>query len=328
MNPEWAPQDGILIAWPHEGTDWAYILDDVTACYRALAHAIVESGERLLIITPEMNIPAPQSPLVTLLQLPTNDTWARDFGPIGVNTPAGVELLDFQFNGWGLKFAADCDNMVNRRLDCLKAPLRNHQDMVLEGGSIEADGNGTVLTTEQCLLSVNRNDAWDRDRITRELCERLGCRKVLWLRHGALAGDDTDGHIDTLARFAPSGTLLYTGCDDPTDEHFAELRMMEEELMAMTDADGKPYRLVRLPLPDPIADEISRLPATYANFLVLNTRVLVPTYRQERKDRQAMDAIATAFPGREVVGIDCLPLIRQHGSLHCATMQLPAGSLS
>ena len=268
---------------------------------------------------------------IRIIELPTNDTWVRDYGPIAVFKDGRTVLTDFTFNAWGMKFAADCDNLVTSRLQArgvFKAPLVNYRDLVLEGGSIETDGNGTVLTTTCCLTAPNRNDALSREQLEQELLDRLGCVKMLWLDHGALSGDDTDGHIDTLARFAPDGVILYCGCDTPEDEHYEPLMKMEEDLKQMTDAEGNPYLLIKLPLPDAMYDEISRLPATYANFLVMNHQVLVPVYGQPENDVKACELIGQAFPGRKIKGIDCRPLICQHGSLHCATMQLPEGSLT
>ena len=213
-------------------------------------------------------------------------------------------------------------------VNIFKQPLINYRDLVLEGGSIETDGNGTVMTTTCCLTAPNRNDTYTREQLETELLRRLGCLKMLWLDYGELTGDDTDGHIDTLARFAPGGVILYTGCDDTEDEHFEPLMKMEEQLKQFTDVDGNHYHLIKLPLPDALYDEISRLPATYANFLITNHQVLVPIYGQPEKDVKACELIGQAFPGRKVVGIDCRALICQHGSLHCATMQLPQGSLS
>ena len=334
---EWDCQDGILIAWPHAGTDWAYMLDEVTACYVEMARAILNDDERLLIVAPDAQEvhdalgPDVDWQRIDIVELPTNDTWVRDYGPITVNNGGRMELADFTFNAWGMKFAADCDNLVTSRLaqcGAFKMPLANCRDMVLEGGSIETDGNGTVMTTTCCLTAPNRNDAMTREQMEAQLLQRLGCLKMLWLDHGSLVGDDTDGHIDTLARFAPGGVILYTGCDDPEDEHFEPLMRMEEQLKQFTDVDGNHYHLIKLPLPDPTFDEISRLPATYANFLVTNHQVLVPVYGQPQNDIKACELIGQAFPGRKIVGIDCRALICQHGSLHCATMQLPQGSLS
>lgn len=334
---EWDNQDGILIAWPHAGTDWAYMLDEVTACYVEMARAILEDDERLVIVAPDADdVKASLGQdvdwqRISIIELPTNDTWVRDYGPIAVFKDGRTVLTDFTFNAWGMKFAADCDNLVTSRLQArgvFKAPLVNYRDLVLEGGSIETDGNGTVLTTTCCLTTPNRNDALSREQLEQELLDRLGCVKMLWLDHGALSGDDTDGHIDTLARFAPDGVILYCGCDNPEDEHYEPLMKMEEDLKQMTDAEGNPYHLIKLPLPDAMYDEISRLPATYANFLVMNHQVLVPVYGQPENDVKACELIGQAFPGRKIQGIDCRPLICQHGSLHCATMQLPEGSLT
>ena len=335
---EWDCQDGILIAWPHAGTDWAYMLDEVTACYVQLTKAILQDDdERLVIVAPDaddvraaIGTDADWS-RITIVELPTNDTWVRDYGPIALWHEGKMTLADFTFNAWGMKFAADCDNLVTSRLDErgeFNMPVLNYRDLVLEGGSIETDGNGTVMTTTCCLTAPNRNDAMSREQLEQVLLERLGCVKMLWLDHGALTGDDTDGHIDTLARFAPGGVILYTGCDDPDDEHFEPLMQMEEDLKAFTDAKGDHYHLIKLPLPDAMFDEISRLPATYANFLVTNHQVLVPIYGQPEKDLMACQLIGDAFPGRKVTGIDCQALICQHGSLHCATMQLPKGALT
>ena len=337
FTTEWDNQDGILIAWPHAGTDWAYMLDEVTACYVEMARAILEDDERLVIVAPDADdVKAPLGQdvdwqRISIIELPTNDTWVRDYGPIAVFKDGRTVLTDFTFNAWGMKFAADCDNLVTSRLQArgvFKAPLVNYRDLVLEGGSIETDGNGTVLTTTCCLTAPNRNDALSREQLEQELLDRLGCVKMLWLDHGTLSGDDTDGHIDTLARFAPDGVILYCGCDTPEDEHYEPLMKMEEDLKQMTDAEGNPYHLIKLPLPDAMYDEISRLPATYANFLVMNHQVLVPVYGQPENDVKACELIGQAFPGRKIQGIDCRPLICQHGSLHCATMQLPEGSLS
>lgn len=333
---EWDYQDGVLIAWPHAGTDWAYMLDEVTACYVEIAHAILDDDERLVIIAADaQEVKAALGDgmdwrRIDIHELPTNDTWVRDYGPITVFKEGRMVLTDFTFNAWGMKFAADCDNLATSRLaerGVFRMPLLNYRDLVLEGGSIETDGNGTVMTTTCCLTAPNRNDALTREALEKELLERLGCKKMLWLDHGELAGDDTDGHIDTLARFAPGGIILYAGCDDPDDEHFEPLMKMEEQLKQFTDIDGNHYHLIKLPLPAAMFDEISRLPATYANFLVTNHQVLVPVYGQPENDVEACELIGQAFPDRKIVGIDCRALICQHGSLHCATMQLPQGSL-
>ena len=329
--PEWHPQDAILMAWPHKNTDWLYILPEVTACFSNIANEIL-NYQHLIIVTPdpeEVNrtfLNHTHSERLHCFKIPTNDTWARDFGPISVLTDGNPLLLNFKFNAWGMKFPANLDNQINRRLNkahAFRAPMENHLDFVLEGGSIDSDGNGAVLTTSQCLLSENRNENTPKQTLEGLLCNYLGARKILFLRNGALSGDDTDAHIDTLARFAPGNTILYTACYDMNDSHFISLQAMEQELKSFTNADGNPYNLIPLPLPDPIFDsEGNRLPATYANFLVINGAVIVPTYNQPHLDIEALAIIGKAFPDRKIIGIDCTPLIQQHGSLHCVTMQL------
>ena len=266
---------------------------------------------------------------------PSDDTWARDHAFLTVLSDNGAELLDFRFNGWGGKFAAARDNAINRRLfdtGWLHGHYVSALDFELEGGAIESDGAGTLLTTAACLLNPNRRlegDAVpvpDRGQVELLLRERLGAERILWLHHGYLAGDDTDSHIDTLARLCPNHTIVYVKCDDPSDEHHAELQAMEAELEALRTADGRPYRLLALPMPDAIHDEAGeRLPATYANFLIMNRAVLLPTYHQPEHDEAARKVLQRAFPQHEIVGVDCRSLIRQHGSLHCVTMQYPRG---
>ncbi len=328
-----------MLAWPHADTDWAYILDEVRQCYKDIARHIVP-GEDLIVVTPDVEMArADLGDLIAsyrgkthIYDLPTNDTWARDFAPVTVEVDGHMTPLDYQFNAWGMKYAADRDNLVSQRLDArqlFKQPLVDYHNFVLEGGSIESDGNGTLMTTASCLLAPNRNEHYTRADIDRFLQETLGVSNIIWLDHGYVAGDDTDGHIDTLARFAPGNTIVYNGPGNQNDAQAESLAKMRQELQAARNAAGEPYRLLELPMPEPIADEDgSRLPATYANFLVMNRRVLVPTYRQPSLDAQALAVIHAAFPDREIVGIDCTPLIKQHGSLHCVTMQFPTNTLN
>ena len=314
LPAEWEPQSGVQLTWPHAQTDWAYMLDDITKTYDEMAEAI-KRYEPLLIVSP-----------------PTNDTWARDHGFITlVNDRGDRRLLDFCFNGWGEKFPAELDNAINRRLydeGRVHGEYVNHLDFVLEGGSIESDGRGTVFTTTPCLLAPHRNQPLTREQIDQRLKEMLCAERIVWIDHGQLTGDDTDGHIDTLVRICPDDTIMYVGCDDLQDEQYQELRLMEEQLHTLRTLDGRPYRLLKLPMPRAIHDEDGeRLPATYANFLVINGAVLVPTYAQPDLDAEALNLVAQAFPDRDIVGIDCRSIIRQHGSLHCCTMQFPAGVL-
>jgi agmatine deiminase len=267
---------------------------------------------------------------VAIYAIPSNDTWSRDFGPLTVLEDGVPVLLDFGFNGWGLKFAAGQDNQITARLQAagaFGARERRVPGLILEGGSIESDGAGTLLTTAECLLGPNRNPQLSRQGVEAELRRWLGAERILWLENGYLAGDDTDSHIDTLARLCPNDTIAYVACDDERDEHYEALRRMEAELRAFRNRDGRPYRLLPLPWPTAKYDaDGERLPATYANFLVINDAVLVPTY-QDSGDAAALAAVGQAFPDRAIIGIDCLPLILQHGSLHCVTMQLPRGVL-
>lgn len=332
LPAEWAPQRGVQLTWPHAQTDWAYMLEEVQACFANIAREIARR-ELLLIVTPEPEQVRQQicgcvnMDNVRFMPCDTNDTWARDHGPITLIDPDGRPLLfDFKFNGWGLKFAADKDNLITRRTleaGLLQGTYVNRLNFALEGGSIESDGRGTLLTTSECLLSPNRNGQMNRAEIEAYLKEQFNLRQVLWLDHGYLAGDDTDSHVDTLARLCPDDTIAYVRCTDTTDEHYEALHLMEEQLKTFRTPEGKPYRLLPLPMADAIVEDGERLPATYANFLVMNGAVLYPTYNQPANDAQAAQVLQEAFPGREVVGIDCRALIRQHGSLHCVTMQYP-----
>ncbi|MHB8121355.1 MAG: agmatine deiminase family protein [Desulfuromonadaceae bacterium] len=341
MNPrlpaEWEIQDGVLMAWPHEGTDWAYMLDDIRPVFAEIIKNITRF-ERVLLTAPHAASVADyltkagvEMTRVTICEIPSNDTWARDFGPITVIYNNKPVLMDFGFNGWGLKFPANFDNLISKRLKQQRVllPNLNTIGLIMEGGSLESDGLGTILTTSECLLSPNRNPQLDRSEIEQALSSLVGAKRILWLNHGWLAGDDTDSHVDTLARICPDNTIVYQACDHPLDEHYETLKLMEGELKTFTAPDGSPYRLIPLPLPKARFDEQAhRLPATYANFLIINGAVLVPTYCDPENDNTALDSIATAFPGREIVAIDCLPLLEQHGSLHCVTMQLPQGVLA
>jgi len=336
LPAEWELHGAVLLSWPHAGTDWAYMLDAVTECYVKLAEAIAAEA-RLIIVGPDLTVPRKclahlPAQSVVYVEMPTNDTWARDFGPISVEDGKGYAIADFQFNGWGLKFASCFDNLVTFNLvakGIITGKYENRRGFVLEGGSIESDGRGTLLTTAGCLLSSNRNAEMDEAQIETYLKDVFGLKKVLWLHHGALAGDDTDGHTDTLARMAPDHTIIYTATDRRDDQHYEELQAMKRELMTFATDDGKPYRLVELPLPEAIYDEYGeRLPATYVNYLVIGGAVLMPTYGQPDYDGAAAAALGGAFPGFRVVTVDCRALICQHGSLHCATMQLPTGILN
>lgn len=330
LPAEWHKQGYVQLTWPHRDTDWSDMLHEVEQCFINIAREIA-TRQPLLLVAPEF----PEclnafewKKNIRFVSCPTNDTWARDHAFITMLQPGDTPLLlDFCFNGWGMKFAASKDNRINThvyRSNLLDGTYVDRRNFVLEGGSVESDGNGTLLTTSLCLLAPNRNDTMTRTDIELYLKEQFHLKQVLWLDHGFLAGDDTDSHIDTLARLCPDDTIVYVQCTDTSDVHYTELHAMEEQLHTFRTVEGNPYRLMPLPMPHAISDaDGQRLPATYANFLVMNEAVLFPTYAQPDNDRTAQRILQEAFPGRQIIGIDCRPLICQHGSLHCVTMQYP-----
>jgi len=340
LPAEWTTQDAVLLTWPHPATDWADTLAEVEAVFLQLAAAISQRQallvlchndfllQRLQKILPQHQV---QMQRTYLLQIPNNDSWARDHGPITVYNSAGEAIwLNFDFTGWGQKFNAALDNQINAQLfgaDLIKVRAIESVDLVLEGGAIETDGKGTLLANEPCLLHPNRNPGLDKPALEQLLKHWLGIKKFLWLQQPSLQGDDTDGHIDTLARFTPAGALVYVSCDDAADPHYPALQQLAAQLSAFTNSQGKPIPLIPLPWPSAKFDRNgNRLVASYANYLLINGALLVPTYRDE-KDAAAQKVLALAHPGYTVIGIDCIPLIAQGGSLHCVTMQLPRGVL-
>jgi len=368
---EWEPQDGVMMTWPHDGGDWAPYLQTVEPVFVRIAAEIAKRERLLLVCRDEahrryveklLNGAGADLVRVRFHCIPSNDTWARDHGPITVIEGDKPSLCDFGFNGWGGKFEAGLDNRITAALHGQGAfggvPLERI-DLILEGGGIETDGLGTLLITRRCLLSETRNPGMTQERMEALLARHLGARRFLWLDEGGLDGDDTDGHIDTLARFSDPNTILYQACDDTQDPNHPGLQAMADELRTLRDAGGKPYRLIPLPSPRPIRNaEGDQLPASYANFLIINGETcrsqltpLTPVsggeaYRsqltpltpfpggavlaaiyQDPADAVVLERLASAFPGREIVPIDCRPLILQYGSLHCVTMQLPRGVL-
>lgn len=340
LPAEWEPQSGVMLTWPNPDTDWRPYLEEITATYVSLSQ-IIASRECLVIAAKDTDyvktllgdsLTEAEMANVSVFSCDINDTWARDHGPITLRNgkDGSLKLLDFKFNGWGEKFDWQKDNAITSTLygkGVFSATLENHLDFVLEGGSIESDGKGTVFTTAQCLLAPQRNQPLSEVEIGERLMMALGAERVVWLRHGNLVGDDTDGHIDTIVRICPDDTLLYVGCDDEDDEQYDDFRALETELKALRTVDGKPYRLLKLPMPDKMEFDGERLPATYANFLVINGAVIVPVYGQREKDEEAKALVAEAFPGREIIAVDASVIVRQHGSIHCITMQLPKGAI-
>lgn len=331
LPAEWNRQRMIQLTWPHEHTDWAPMLEEAEECFTRIVVEIARR-ERVLIVVPcpervQCRLTAAGADMsnVGFFACDTNDTWARDHAFITMLCEGKPRLMDFRFNGWGKKFPAELDNVVNRKMydaQLVEGSYENRLDFVLEGGSIESDGAGTLLTTVCCLTAPNRN-RMSQAELERYLLSAFNLQRVLWLHHGHLTGDDTDGHIDTLARFCPGNAITYVQCLNPDDEEYGELHRMEEEIKTFRTLDGAPYRLFPLPIPDPVYHDGERLPATYANFLIMNGAVLYPTYASPELDKKAGTILAQIFPGREIVGIDCRALIKQHGSLHCVTMQYP-----
>lgn len=335
LPAEWEPQAALLIAWPHESTDWRDDLAAIETVYVELARATAVTQQVWILcqdavhartITEQLETAGIDQTRVRPVITAYNDTWIRDYGPLAVIRNGEPYLLDFRFNGWGGKFAADLDDNASASL--AGAGIFAHATLaampqILEGGSLETDGAGTLLTTTCCLLGAARNPGMDRNDWERLFAEEFGCDRVLWLEHGYLAGDDTDGHIDTLARFCDTETIVHVSCEDPGNPNHASLQRMAVELQALRQRDGRPYRLLPLPSPRPLYDKNRRpLPASYANFVIINGRVLVPLYN-EPADAVARAVLQQAFPEREIIGIDARAMVRQGGALHCASMQIP-----
>ena len=336
LPAEWEAQDGVLLAWPHAETDWAPRLEQVEATCAALISAISRHERVVLCVAGEsvrahaerqLHIAGAHAENVHFVAVEYDDTWLRDSGPITLADGKRFRLTDFRFTGWGGKFGASRDDALigNLIVRDVFAPAEHARvDWALEGGAIESDGKGTILTTWRCLHQ--RHPEQSREEMSQLLRDKLAAQRVLWLEHGYLQGDDTDAHIDTLARFAPDDAIVFQSCDDASDTHYGELARMRDELAALRTIDGRPYRLHALPWAEPILDDGRRLAASYANYLIIDGAVLVPAYG-DAADVEAAQIIGAAHPGREVVPIPCRPLIWQNGSLHCMTMQLPRGVL-
>ena len=333
---EWHHQYAIQLTWPHEDTDWNWILEATHQFYLTLANTILKYENLIICGNNDAlanKIRSGLNPSVFKAHIfiaPSNDTWARDHGPISVFEDGQLVIKDFVFNGWGNKFESDLDNKITRQLhqqSAYNADGYESVDLVMEGGSLESDGLGTVLTTSNCLLNTNRNPHLSKADIEQVLTDELGAETILWLEHGHLEGDDTDAHIDTLARLCPNNVVVYQGCRDKTDLHFDELQAMKQELQSFKNNAGQPFTLFELPFPQAVYEteadgSKTRLPATYANFLIINGAVLMPIYNLPQ-DEEAIEVMQQAMPDHDIVPVDCSLLIRQYGSLHCITMQIP-----
>ncbi|MDD1620605.1 MAG: agmatine deiminase family protein [Methylococcaceae bacterium] len=331
---EWEPQSAVVIAWPHASGDFTN-LSAVEDSYHAIATSI-SRFQPLIIVCKDgehqehIQSQLPANDRIHFVQADYNDIWVRDTVFLSLewrHPKAKLQLLNFRFNGWGNKYPHDADNALNLALfahPIFKGHPTATVDLVLEGGSVESDGQGTIMTTKNCLLNPNRNPDLSEQAIAGQLKNYLGAKRILWVEQDNLAGDDTDAHIDTLARFCDTDTIAYTSCDDSEDPHYQSLKNMETQLRGFATETGEAYRLVALPLPKPIFDEQGqRLPANYSNFLIINGAVLVPVY-DDAKDAIALERLADCFPEHEIIATPCRPLVHQYGSLHCASMQIPA----
>jgi len=326
-----------MLTWPHADSDWRDLLPLVEPVFLRIATEIARRESLLANCFDERTAAhihthlhvqdVPEQHLITTI-VPSDDSWARDHGPVTRLRNGRPELMDFCFNGWGEKYSAERDNALTCRLaraGVFGQTAVKGVDMVLEGGSIDSDGAGTLLTTRRCLLHPQRNPRLNAETVEKRLQALLGAKRILWLENATLEGDDTDGHVDMLARFVTPEHIVYQQCDEPGYPAFASMQAMASELQALRTASGKPYRLTPLPWPSPKYNGTGeRLPASYANFLLINGAVLMPTY-EDARDSLAATQLQQCFPDRELIQIPCLPLIQQFGSLHCVTMQFPAG---
>lgn len=327
LPAEFEEQSFVQLIFPHKNSDWAPYLEEASQTFVAIATAIIKFQPCLIICDEIARVKSyfQAHDNLYFIHAQTNDTWARDCSAISVVDTDTQEatVIDFTFTGWGNKFPATLDNALTKNIASVYNAKYQKERFILEGGAIESNGEGLLLTTAQCLMNPNRNiKLTQKFEIEAILRQTLGITKTLWLTQGYLVGDDTDSHIDTLARFVDTNSIIYVSCNDKNDEHYEALKGMETQLKSLRNAENKPFNLIALPMTTPIFYNNERLPATYANFLIINHAVLVPTY-QDIHDEAALNIIKSTFPTREVIGIDCSILIRQHGSLHCVTMQFP-----
>jgi agmatine deiminase len=321
FKAEWEKQTMVQLSWPRANSDWSASYQDAQECFAQIGKSVLRF-QKLLIVCEnpdEVKVFFTANEIESIIwsKQNYNDSWARDHGGITIERDGQLEIIDFKFTGWGGKFEAELDNLITQNLfkqGIFKLPYQNQLDFILEGGAL--------LSTTKCLLNPNRNPQFNLQQVEQKLTETLGINRFLWLYNGDLEGDDTDAHIDTLARFANPETIVYVQCTDENDSHYSELKKMEEELQNFTTTQGKKYQLIPLPLPTPqfAVEGNYRIPATYANYLVINQAVLLPIYNCISDDL-AIQQMQNAFPQHQIIPINCTALIQQHGSLHCVTMQ-------
>lgn len=329
LLPEWAEQEAVILAWPHNNTDWQNNLSQARATYIALIEAINQAHSVVILLCPESEQTSLQNSLpsgakVLIVSCDYNDTWVRDYGFLTVSDGKVNHPVSFVFNGWGQKFNAELDNKVNKSTlaKLCQQPLIE-SDIVLEGGALEIDENQHLLTTGSCLYNYKRNGRMSGEAYNELFSDVLGAKTISIFNHGHLEGDDTDGHIDTLARYTPLMGIVLQGADNrPLDPHFAELFKLQYEV---SQALPK-HKIYSLPLPHVVNEDGERLPASYANFLILNRHVLMPIYGHE-EDAEAMAKVQSAYPNYTIIPVDCLSLVQQNGSLHCVSMQVPTNTI-
>lgn len=319
LPAEWERQERVLLSFPPKNSDWTFKYEEAKATYKDLIRKISPQKVTLIVENKEeiqsflLDIDTSH---VDFFEYQCNDTWIRDYGVITALKDEKVIFYDFQFNGWGGKFDAELDNGLSKQL----YPNAIFQNLFIEGGAIETDGLGTLLATEQSIINSNRSPHLSKEQIEKILKETLGFKRFFWLKNGDLVNDDTDAHIDMLARFVNPTTIVYAKCEDTSYEHYQSLKNMESELGNFKTFSGKAYKLIPLPLPT-FKDDGDLTPATYTNFLITNDKVLIPSYGVSL-DSKALEILQPLFPERECVLVDSRTLITQGGAIHCATMNL------
>ena len=329
LLPEWAPQEAVILAWPDAHTDWQPWLPAVRKVYLRIIDQLNKAQTPVVLLIREAEIREFQTHIsssakVLLVKAVYNDTWVRDYAFLSCKSPDGIQPIEFTFNGWGNKFEASKDNHINQTVlaDLCQLPLQSIP-IVAEGGALEIDQQGHLLSTQFCLANPQRNGPLSPADYSQLFRQHLGATQFSILENGHLAGDDTDGHIDTLVRFTPDkGLVIQSAYNRPEDLHFVGLKALVQECQAALPE----HKIWELPLPFVLNKHGERLPASYANFLITNQQILCPTY-SEPEDTQALTIIKTAYPEHTIVPINCLPLVQQFGSLHCITMQVPVGTL-
>lgn len=329
LLPEWAQQEAVMLVWPDKNTDWHDWLFDVQNVYLNIINALNQANTNVILLVRDDEITNCLAKLhnsnqVLLVRADYNDTWIRDYGFLSCASHSGLQPIEFVFNGWGQKFDAAKDNQLNQDvLSHLCQKAIKSVDLVVEGGALEMDQNGTLLSTKLCLTNPKRNGNKSVSSYLLDFTNYLGAKQNIILENGHLEGDDTDGHIDTLVRFTPNkGLIIQSAFNRPNDSHFQGLTKLVKECKQVLPT----HQIFELPLPFIINKQGDRLPASYANFLISNQHILCPIY-QQTEDELALQVMQNAYPEFTIVPINCSPLVQQFGSLHCISMQIPCGIL-